>query len=109
MPVPMATSAVPAASMAPTVPVPAAVIPAVEAMPPIWPIVASVAVVARIVAVAGITVIAAVPRRIIAATKRESHLRLSRALRSKEQAACCDQNNERFHALNLMSGGEPRI
>jgi len=109
MPVPMATTAVPAASMAPTVPVPAAVIPAVEAMPPIWPIVASVAVVARIVAVAGITVIAAVPWRIIAATKRESHLRLSRALRSKEQAACCDQNNERFHASNLMPASESRI
>ena len=52
MPVPMTTAAVPAASMAPAVPVPAAIIPAVEAMPPIWPIVASVAVVARIVAVA---------------------------------------------------------
>jgi hypothetical protein len=109
MPVPMTTVSVPAASMAPAVPVPAAIIPAVEAMPPIWPIVASVAVVARIVAVAGITVIAAVPRRIIAATKRESHLRLSRALRSKEQAACCDQNKKRFHALNLMPASESRI
>ena len=107
MPVPMTTVSVPAASMAPAVPVPAAIIPAVEAMPPIRPIVASVAVVARIVGVAGIAVIAAVPR--IAATKRESHLRLSRALRSKEQAACCDQNKKRFHALNLMPASESRI
>jgi hypothetical protein len=34
---------------------------------------------------------------------------LSRALRSKEQAACCDQNKKRFHALNLMPASESRI
>jgi hypothetical protein len=102
VPVPMTT----APSMTPTlpapaVPAPAAIIPAVVPMPPKRPIIASVAVIARIVAVAGTSVIAAVPW-IVAAAKRENYLRLSRALGCKEQAACCEQNNQRFHALNLM-------
>jgi hypothetical protein len=90
-----ATSVTPAPSMTPAVPAPTAIIPAVVPRPPKRPIVASVAVIARVV-------IAAVPRWIVAGAKRENYLRLSRALGCKEQAACCEQNNQRFHALNLM-------
>jgi hypothetical protein len=39
----------------------------------------------------------------------KADLGLSRGLGCNEQAACCEQKEKRFHALNVMPASEPRI